>query len=124
MENNIFSRKLDKINCRPNFFTDNRRPFPQDQKLLEGAEIKELLKKGAVKEVTSSRGPFVSKNISAPQEREDFRSIINLKNLNLVLPYQEFKMQGLKQVKDVIRPADLLKIPISIFHFNQPQENL
>ena len=124
MENNIFSRKLDKINCRPNFFTDNRRPFPQDQKLLEGAEIKELLKKGVVKEVTSSRGPFVSTNISAPQEREDFRSIINLKNLNLVLPYQEFKMQGLKQVKDVIRPADLLKIPISIFHFNQPQENL
>lgn len=64
-------------------------PMPQDQKLLEGAEIKELLKKGAAKDVTSAKGQFVSTIFLRPMKEKTFRP--NLKNLNQVLPYQEFK---------------------------------
>ena len=74
----------------------------QDQKLLVDAEIKELLKKGDVMEATLVRGQFastISTIFRRLKKEKTFWSIKNLRYLNQFLPYQEFKIKGLKQLK-------------------------
>jgi len=34
--------------------------------------------------------------------------VINLKELNAYIPYQKFKMETLKDVKDILQPGDFM----------------
>ena len=68
-----------------------------------------MLEKGAINLVPPSQGQFLS-NISLILKKDPgyFRPIINLKRLNLSIPYQKFKMETLKDLKDILREGDYM----------------
>ena len=102
---NIFRENWAKLN--PKYITINRRlkiaifedPLPRKptkgnsyaprSKITWGCRNKGTFEEGAAKDVTSARGQFVSTIFLRPMKEKTFRP--NLKNLNQVLPYQEFK---------------------------------
>lgn len=84
-------------------------------------EIKELLKKCTIMEVELVRDQLMSAHYFCGPRKKNFRPIINLKNLNQFLPYQKFLMEGLKQMKDLIRPGNvMIKIDLKDVYFNIP----
>ena len=56
-----------------------------------------------------------------PKKYGRFRPIINLKKLNQFIPYSHFKMESLKQLKDLLRQNDLMvKIDLKDAYFSIP----
>ena len=58
-------------------------------------EVKEMLKKGAIRKVQPSKGEFVSNLFLVKKKDGGQRPVINLKQLNAYIPYCHFKMEGL-----------------------------
>ena len=90
----------------------------QEERLEINSEIKEMLRKGAIQQVKSEPGEFLSNLF-----------LLNLKFLNSFIPYQHFKMEGTHLIKDLLQEHDfLIKIDLKDAYFGIPldkaQENI
>ena len=80
---------------------------PSDAHHMEMA-IKDLLSKGAVREVQPQDDQFTSTLFLVQKENGDYRPIINLRALNRFLEKESFKMEGLQVVKSLIQQGDFM----------------
>ena len=69
-------------------------------------EIESMLTKGAIREAIPKETQFLSNVFVTPKGEDQFRPIINLKALNSYVPYHHFKMEGLKDVKFLLKRGD------------------
>ena len=104
-----------------------QKKIPQDVKMnsLEemamDKEIESMLSKGAIREAIPKEDQFLSNVFVTPKGEGQFRPIINLKKLNEFVPYHHFKMEGLKDVKHILREGDwMCKIDLSDAYFSVP----
>ena len=61
-------------------------------------EVKEILKKGAIRKVQPSKGGFVSNLFLIKKKDICQKPVINLKQLNAYIPYCHFKMESLQNL--------------------------
>lgn len=93
--------------------------MPESQKALVEEEIKELLRKGAISQVNTEIGQFISTIFLTEKRNGKQRPIINLKNLNFFIVYEKFKMENLKELKDLLKEGDLMmKLDMKDAYFN------
>ena len=84
-------------------------------------EFLEMLEKGATQKVVPTQGRFLSNLFLVEKEDGGNRSVINLKNLNKLIPYEHFKMDGLYCLKFLLEQNDLLcKINLKETYFQFP----
>ena len=84
-------------------------------------EIESMLAKGAIREAIPKETQFLSNVFVTPKGEFQFRPIINLKVLNSYVPYHHFKMEGLKDVKFLLRKGDwMCKIDLKDAYFSVP----
>ncbi len=69
-------------------------------------EVKALLEKGAIEEISDSSQFFVSGLFVIPKRTGGYRPIINLKYLNKFVQPQHFKMEGISVLKELICEGD------------------
>ena len=67
-----------------------------------------MLREGAIQQVKSEPGEFLSNLFLVNKKDEGHRPIINLKFLNSFIPYQHFKMEGMHLIKDLLQEHDFL----------------
>ena len=72
------------------------------------AEVASLLAKGAVTRLPDSEQCFVSGIFGIPKSSGGFRPSTNLKGLNKFVEHQQFKMEGLNVLEDIVRKGDFL----------------
>ena len=70
--------------------------------------IKDLLSKGAVREVQPTDDQFTPTLFLVQKENGDYRPIINLRALNRFLEKESFKMEGLQVAKSLIQQVDFM----------------
>ena len=70
--------------------------------------IKDLLAKGAVREVKPQDDQFTLTLFLVQKENGDYRPIINLRALNRFLGKESFKMEGLQVAKSLIQQGDFM----------------
>lgn len=92
-----------------------------EQKVVDN-EIKSMLEKGVIREVEPVQGQFLSTIFVRPKkEAGKFRPIINLKRLNQYMPYAHFKMEGLKNIKELLNHGDyMVKIDLKDAYWHIP----
>ena len=84
-------------------------------------EFLEMLEKGATQKVVPTQGRFLSNLFLVEKEDGGNRSVINLKNLSKLIPYEHFKMEGLYCLKFLLEQNDLLcKIDLKETYFQFP----
>ena len=132
----ILFRKLRKINSRCEYFVIvqgfkipfSKTPFQfgtpqlarvnQEERLQINSEIKEMLRKGAIQQVKSEPGEFLSNLFLVNKKAGGHRPVINIKFLNSLIPYQHFKMEGMHFIKDLLQEHDfLIKIDLKGAYF-------
>ena len=75
---------------------------------LVKVEVKEMLKKGAIRKVQPSKGEFVSNLFLVKKKDGAQRPVINLKQLNGYIPNCPFKMEGLQNLKYMLQKGDYM----------------
>jgi hypothetical protein len=84
-------------------------------------EIDSMLSKGVISKTSHSEDQFLSNVFVRPKPDGNYRFILNLKQLNKIVQYRHFKMESLKDVKDLIQPGDyLLKIDLKDAFWSVP----
>jgi hypothetical protein len=83
------------------------------------AEVRELLSKRAISEVTDGSPGFVCSFFCIKKKQPgQFRPIVNLKPLNKFIRYQHFKMENLESVRFLVRKGDwLAKVDLKDAYF-------
>ena len=71
-------------------------------------EVESRLKKGAIQETSVEKGQFSSNLFLIGKKDGGDRPVINLKNLNALIPYLHFKMKVLNLLKDMLKEKDYL----------------
>ena len=74
--------------------------YSAEQRQLIVVEVKELLGKGAIKEVHNSRGGFWSNLFLVAKKDGGQRPVINLNVLNSFVQTEHFKMEGIHTLRD------------------------
>ena len=93
----------------------------QEERLQINSEIKGMLWKGAIQQVKSDPGEFLSNLFLESKNDGGHRSVINLKLLNSFIPYQHFKMEGIHLIKEILQEHDfLIKIDLKNAYFGIP----
>ena len=93
----------------------------QEEKLQINSEIKEVLRKGAIKQVKSKPGEFLSNLFLVNRKDVSHRPVINLKFVNSFIPHQHFKMKVMHLIKDLLQENDfLIKIDLKDTYFGTP----
>ena len=93
----------------------------QEERLQINSEIKEMLRKGAIQQVKSEPGEFLSNLFLVNKKDGGHQPVINLKFLNSFIPYQHFKMEGMHLIKDLLQEHDfLIKIDLKDAYFGIP----
>ena len=96
----------------------------QQRKMMK-TEVGEMLMKGAIKQVTNTRGQFLSNIFLVIKKYGGNRPVINLKNLNSFIPYQHFKMEGLHLLKEMLKEGDFMcKLDLKDAYFCSPSRKL
>lgn len=86
-----------------------------------GQEISTLLKKGAIEKTHHVAGQVISSLFLREKKDGSLRPILNLKGLNEFIPYEHFKMEGLKDVKNLMKKNDwFIKIDLKDAYFSLP----
>ena len=86
-------------------------------------EVKEMLKKGAIRKVQPSKGEFVSNLFLVKKKDGGQRPVINLKQLNAYIPYCHFKMEDLQNLKHMLQKGDYMcKLDLKDAYFSVPFE--
>ena len=67
-----------------------------------------MLKKGVIQKVSPSKHQFLSNIFTREKKDGSLRTIINLKKLNQNMEYLHFKMEGLKDLKNILKKGDLM----------------
>jgi mRNA-degrading endonuclease HigB of HigAB toxin-antitoxin module len=100
---------------QPNHFFHKR----EDLDLI-GEEVQNMLEKEAI-EITKPQGGFLS-NIFLVQKKDGGqRPVINLKALNTFMETQHFKMEGMNNLKDLLRKGDWMgKVDLKDAYFMIP----
>ena len=85
------------------------------------SEIKKLISKGAVTEVSLCDDEFISTVFLVPKKTGDFRPVINLKPLNQLVEKIHFKMDNIHMVLNCISPRDfMVSIGLKDDYFSVP----
>ena len=96
-------------------------PRSQDETNIITLEVESMLEKGAIEIARPVEGETISPLFLKEKKDGSQRPILNLKNLNLFIPYHHFKMEGLKDVKDILQPDDwMIKIDLKDAYFTLP----
>ena len=91
-----------------------------EEKLVD-SEVQELLRKGAITPTRVSEDQFVSNIFLRPKKDGRFRPIINSKKIEPIHSIFAFQMEGLKQLKDLLRQNDLMvEIDLKDVYFSIP----
>ena len=80
----------------------------KEQEMVLDQEIKDLLSKRAVELAPSKRGIF-SPMFIVPKKDRGWQPIINLKRLNSYLEVPHFKMEGIRDLKDILQMGDYMR---------------
>ena len=100
----------------PNFTRMNKK-----QIALVNLELKEMLRKGAIKRTQPAQGEFLSNLFLVGKKDKGFRPVINLKMMNQFIPFLHFKMQDLSQLKHIIQEGDwMCKLDLKDAYFTVP----
>ena len=84
-------------------------------------EIESMLKKGAIRLAIPKKDQILSNIFLTPKKGGEFLPVINLKELNKFIPYQHFKMEGLKDVRNLLQRGDLMcKLDLKDAYFSVP----
>ena len=84
-------------------------------------EIESMLAKGAIREAIPKSDQFLSNMFVTPKGEDQYRPIINLKKLNEYVPYHHFKMEGLKDLKHLLKKGDwICKLDLKDAYFSVP----
>ena len=75
---------------------------------LTEEEVKAMLEKCAVQKVKEMKGQFLSNLFLVSIKGGGNRPVMNLKNLNSIIPYIHFKMEGLHLLKDLLKEKDFM----------------
>ena len=67
-------------------------------------EIKNLRRKGVIKESQHEEGEYISPIFLTPKSDGSFTMILNFKKLNDRMPYIHFKMETIKSVLNLVTP--------------------
>ena len=90
---------------------------PSQQAICDG-EVSSMSSKGAVTEVSTA---FVSGFFIVPKSSGPLRPILNLKPLNRFIVYRHFKMEGLENVRHLLRPGYWMgKVDLRDAYFTVP----
>ena len=80
-----------------------------------------MLRKGAIRIAIPKENQLLSNIFIRPKKDGEFRPIINLKRLNQFVPYQHFKMEGLRDVKNMLSDGALMcKLDLKDAYFTVP----
>ena len=82
--------------------------FSESETVLIESEIRKLISKGAVTEVSPCDNEFISTVFLVPKMIGDFRSVINLKPLNQFVEKIYFKIENIYMALNCISPADFM----------------
>ena len=85
-------------------FLSEGRNFQQTQ--LIDAEVQELLKKGAMKEVSPSDHAFYSRLFLVPRKEGTYWPVMDFSSFNRFVSHVHFLMEGLHCLKTLLRKAD------------------
>ena len=86
-------------------------------------EAKEMLKRGAIRNVLPPKGEFVSNLFLVKKKDGGQIPGINLKQLNAYIPYCHFKMEGSKNLKYILQKGDYMcKLDLKDAYFSVPLE--
>ena len=93
----------------------------QEERILIESEVQEMLKKGAIQQVQSVKGEYLSNLFLVSKKDGGNRPVVNLKHLNKFIPYQHFKMEGIHLLKDLLQEEDyMIKIDLNDAYFGVP----
>ena len=97
-------------------------PMSEVKREVVDKEIQSMIQKGALREVQPVEGQYLSTIFVRPKrEMNKFRPIINLKQLNTQMPYRHFKMEGMKDVIDLLNQGDyMIKIDLKDAYWHIP----
>ena len=82
--------------------------FTERETALIESEIKKLISKGAVTEVSPCDNEFISTVFLVPKKTGDFRPVINLKPLNQFVEKIHFKMENIRMALNCISSGDFM----------------
>ena len=84
-------------------------------------EIETMKRKGDLEETLYENGQILSNLFLKEKKDGSLRPILNLRGLNEFIPYEHFKMEGLKDVKNLMKTNDwLIKIDLKDAYFSLP----
>ena len=95
--------------------------FSKSETVLIESEIRKLISKGAVTEVSPCDNEFISTVFLVPKMIGDFRSVINLKPLNQFVEKIYFKIENIYMALNCISSADfMVSIDLKDAYFSVP----
>jgi hypothetical protein len=80
--------------------------MPKEMEAVCDQGVKDLVLKGAIKEITDDSEGFIFSFLVIPKKMGGFRSILNLKPLNKFIRYEHFKMENLQSVRFLLGEGD------------------
>ena len=83
-------------------------PMSREKSLLVDTEIQTLLQKGEIKMIDSSQDKYLSSILLVEKKDSSQMPVINLKSLSQHIPYEQFKMEGLYLLKELLKEGDFL----------------
>ena len=84
-------------------------------------EVKNLLRKGVIKEFQHEEGEYISPIFLTPKSGGLFRIILKLKRLNDHMPYIHFQMETIKSVLNLVTPnCDMAKTDVKDAYYSIP----
>ncbi len=99
----------------------SKKTFSDVEQRFIQQEIRNLLKKGVLVQSNHEIGEFISPIFLVPKDENEFRMILNLRQLNEAMPYIHFKMDSFDKVIKLIRPGYFLcKIDIKEAYYSVP----
>ena len=105
--------------------TQHREPHSIQMTVEESStvdlEVNSMLRKGAIRLAIPKEDQILSNIFLRPKITGGDRPVLNLRELNQFIPYQHFKMEGLKDLKTIVNQGNLFrKIDLKDAHYTIP----